>query len=124
MVRFITVTSLYNMMKTLFHTLGLYTLKTSKDRKFSKTCSSGGRLVRRRQLEPAWKKGHVPSQLCRWLDRHGSSLDPGQLAPTAHAMAPFTGWRPEAGIPPGMASCGGRLQARQPPRPRPWTLSN
>ena len=124
MVRFITVTSLYNMMKTLFHTLGLYTLKTSKDRKFSKTCSSGGRLVRRRQLEPAWKKGHVPSQLCRWLDRRGSSPDRGQLAPTAHAMAPFTGWRPEAGIPPGMASCGGRLQARQPPRPRPWTLSN
>ena len=103
---------LYNVLKNTDNTLGLYTLKTSKDVKFSKICSSGGRLVRRRQLEPAWKKGHVPSQLCRWLDRRGSSLDPGQLAPTAHAMAPFTGWRPEAGIPPGMASCRYRLQAR------------
>ena len=112
------------MVKKTYYTLGLYTLKTSKDGKFSKTCTGGGRLVRRRQLDPAWKKGHVPSQLCRWLDRHESSLVPGQLAATAHAKAPFTASRPEAGIPPGMASCRYRLQVRQPPRPWPWTLSN
>ena len=56
--------------------------------------------------------------------RRGSSLDPGSLAASAHAVAPFSASRAEVGTPRGMTSCRYRLQARQPPRPRPWTLSN
>ena len=89
----------YNMVKNSDYTLGLYTLKTSKDRKFSKTCSSGGRLVRRRQLEPAFgKRG-----MCRASSVAGST-DTGAASTRANWPLRHTLWRPSRAGGPRQAS--------------------
>ena len=51
------------------------------------------------------KRGTCRASSVAGSTRRESSLDPGKLAATAHAMAPFSASRAEAGISPGMANC-------------------
>ena len=89
----------YNMVKKTYYTLGLYTLKTSKDRKFSKTCSSGGRLVRRRQLEPALGKRGM-----RRASSVAGSTGAGAAPTGANWPLRHTLWRPSRAGGPRQAS--------------------
>ena len=78
MVREATVTSLEKASNSAFSLIGPETLKNWKEDSFSKFCARGPRLVRRRPVDPAWKKGHMSSQLCRWPDQAREQPRSGQ----------------------------------------------
>ena len=77
-VRKVTVTSLEKASNSAFSLIGPETLKNWKEDSFSKFCARGPRLVRRRPVDPAWKKGHMSSQLCRWPDQAREQPRSGQ----------------------------------------------
>ena len=77
-VRKAPVTSLEKASNSAFSLIGPETLKNWKEDSFSKFCARGPRLVRRRPVDPAWKKGHMSSQLCRWPDQAREQPRSGQ----------------------------------------------